>query len=51
MIAWDRVLKARKKDRPTAEDYVSAVFDDFMEFHGDRVFFQTIMPLLVVLPN
>lgn len=38
MIAWDRVLKARKKDRPTAEDYISNIFEDFMEFHGDRVF-------------
>lgn len=38
MLAWDRVLKARKKDRPTAVDYISTVFDSFMEFHGDRVF-------------
>ncbi len=38
MIAWDRVLRARKKDRPTAADYLDTVFDDFMEFHGDRLF-------------
>lgn len=38
MIAWDRVLNARKKDRPTSVDYIETVFDDFMEFHGDRVF-------------
>lgn len=38
MNAWDRVLKARKKDRPTASDYIETIFDDFMEFHGDRVF-------------
>lgn len=38
MKAWDRVLKARKKDRPTAVDYIDAIFDGFMEFHGDRYF-------------
>lgn len=38
MNAWDRVLRARKKDRPTAGDYVDQIFEDFMEFHGDRVF-------------
>lgn len=38
ITAWDRVLKARKKGRPTAIDYIETVFDDFMEFHGDRVF-------------
>lgn len=38
MNAWDRVLKARKKDRPTSIDYVENVFDNFIEFHGDRVF-------------
>lgn len=38
MKAWARVLKARQKDRPTASDYIENIFDDFMEFHGDRVF-------------
>ncbi len=38
MNAWDRVLRARKKDRPTASDYLDKIFDDFMEFHGDRLF-------------
>lgn len=38
MNAWDRVLKARKKDRPTASDYLDNIFEDFMEFHGDRLF-------------
>lgn len=38
MNAWDRVLKARQKDRPTASDYIENIFEDFMEFHGDRVF-------------
>jgi acetyl-CoA carboxylase carboxyl transferase alpha subunit len=38
MLAWDRVLSARKKDRPTASDYLTSVFEGFMEFHGDRFF-------------
>ena len=38
MNAWDRVLRARKKDRPTASDYLDSIFEDFMEFHGDRLF-------------
>ena len=38
MNAWDRVLRARKKDRPTASDYLDHIFEDFMEFHGDRLF-------------
>ncbi len=36
--AWDIVLLSRKADRPTALDYINAVFDEFMEFHGDRCF-------------
>ena len=36
--AWDTVLLSRKADRPTALDYITAVFDEFMEFHGDRCF-------------
>ena len=38
MNAWDRVLRARKKDRPTASEYIDSIFEDFMEFHGDRLF-------------
>lgn len=38
MKAWDRVQLARKKDRPTAVDYIDGMFDDFIELHGDRVF-------------
>ena len=34
--AWDSVLLSRKSDRPVATDYINAIFDDFMEFHGDR---------------
>jgi len=38
MNAWERVLRARKKDRPTASDYLDQLFDNFTEFHGDRLF-------------
>ncbi len=38
LSAWDRVQLSRKKDRPVATDYISALFTDFMEFHGDRYF-------------
>ena len=30
--AWDTVLLSRKADRPTALDYITAVFDEFIEF-------------------
>ena len=36
--AWDNVLLARHADRPYTLDYVSAIFDDFIELHGDRRF-------------
>ncbi len=36
--AWDTVQLSRNADRPTALDYIGALFDDFMEFHGDRYF-------------
>lgn len=36
--AWDTVLLSRKADRPTAMDYIQGLFDEFMEFHGDRYF-------------
>ena len=36
--AWDTVLLSRKADRPTALDYINSVFDEFIEFHGDRCF-------------
>lgn len=36
--AWDTVLLSRKADRPVASDYIHEVFDDFMEFSGDRFF-------------
>ena len=38
ITAWDRVMLARKPERPKALDYIKYIFDDFMEFHGDRCF-------------
>ncbi len=35
--AWDRVVLARHKDRPRMLDYISRMFDDFIELHGDRL--------------
>lgn len=36
--AWDRVVIARRADRPKALDYINNIFDEFIEFHGDRQF-------------
>ena len=36
MTAYDTVLCARKKGRPTARDYIDHLFTDFIELHGDR---------------
>lgn len=36
--AWDIVLLARHKERPTARTYIQALFPDFFELHGDRHF-------------
>ncbi|MGN0158848.1 MAG: acetyl-CoA carboxylase carboxyltransferase subunit alpha [Brotaphodocola sp.] len=36
--AWDTVLLSRKAERPVATDYIHAIFDSFIEFHGDRYF-------------
>ncbi len=36
--AWDHVLLSRKSDRLTALDYIETIFDDFIEFHGDRFY-------------
>jgi acetyl-CoA carboxylase carboxyl transferase subunit alpha len=38
MKAWDRVLKARRTDRPTALKYIEALSEEFIELHGDRLF-------------
>jgi acetyl-CoA carboxylase carboxyl transferase subunit alpha len=33
---WSRVQLARHEERPYTLDYVSRIFDDFFELHGDR---------------
>jgi len=35
---WDKVLIARHQERPTTLDYIGEIFDDFIEFHGDRLY-------------
>jgi len=35
---WDRIKIARHPKRPFALDYVSSIFTDFSELHGDRLF-------------
>ena len=35
---WDRVQIARLPERPTTLDYISYIFDSFIELHGDRTF-------------
>ncbi|WP_413308310.1 acetyl-CoA carboxylase carboxyl transferase subunit alpha [Bacillus sp. 1P10SD] len=35
---WDRVQIARHPNRPTTLDYISYLFEDFFELHGDRTF-------------
>lgn len=37
MNAWDKVLLARDAKRPTSRDLIQYAFDDFIEFHGDRL--------------
>ena len=36
--AWDIVMLARDAQRPKAKDYIESIVDDFIEFHGDRLF-------------
>lgn len=35
---WNRVQIARHQQRPTTLDYVELLFEDFIEFHGDRYY-------------
>lgn len=35
---WDRVQMARHQQRPTTLDYIEQLFEDFIEFHGDRLY-------------
>lgn len=36
--SYDRVKRARDNGRPTGLDYIHNIFQDFLEFHGDRRF-------------
>jgi acetyl-CoA carboxylase carboxyl transferase alpha subunit len=36
--AWDRVQLARSTERPTSLEFIGAIFNKFMELHGDRAF-------------
>ena len=36
LTAWDKVVLARSPKRPTSLDFIDLIFDDFIEFHGDR---------------
>ncbi|WP_373212066.1 acetyl-CoA carboxylase carboxyltransferase subunit alpha [Ruminococcus sp. 5_1_39BFAA] len=36
--AWEHVMLARDKERPTGKDYIELLFENFTEFHGDRYF-------------
>lgn len=38
LTSWERVQISRKKERPVGSDYISTLFTDFIEFHGDRYF-------------
>ena len=36
--AWKTVQKARDPERPVGRHYINALFDEFIEFHGDRLY-------------
>lgn len=38
LTAWQKYQIARHPDRPTTLDYIKAIFDEFIELHGDRCF-------------
>lgn len=38
LTPYQRVMMARHPKRPTTLDYIDLLFDDFVEFHGDRSF-------------
>ena len=35
-LVWKQVELARHPDRPYSMDYITRIFDNFIEFHGDR---------------
>jgi len=38
LTPWDEVELARHQKRPYSLDYIRAIFEDFTELHGDRLF-------------
>ncbi len=38
LTPWQEVRVARHPDRPHTSDYLSLVFDEFVELHGDKLF-------------
>ena len=38
LTPWQTVQVARHKERPHTTDYLSLVFDEFVELHGDKLF-------------
>ncbi|QVK21146.1 acetyl-CoA carboxylase carboxyltransferase subunit alpha [Mycoplasmatota bacterium] len=38
LTPWDRVQIARHSARQVSSNYIEALFDDFMELHGDRLY-------------
>ena len=35
---WESIQAAREIDRPNAQDYISHIFDDYVDLKGDRLF-------------
>lgn len=38
LTAWARLQIVHNVKRPNAFDYISKIFDDFLEMQGDRLF-------------
>lgn len=38
LTAWQKVNISRASSRPTTEDYIKNIFNEFIEFHGDRLY-------------
>ncbi len=36
--AWEHIEIVRNKNRPTINDYIPIIFNDFIELHGDRLY-------------
>lgn len=47
--AWERVQLSRKADRPSGNDYIQALFPDFIELHGDQLAMEMIKQLQAAL--